>query len=129
MAAEGNEAVVRTAYEAFARQDIPGVLATFDPDIEWHTPDELPFGGEVRGHDGVVGFFQSLPTYFEELHVEPDTFVASDDRVVAIGHHRGRIKGQPFDAGFAMAWIMRNGKAIAFLEYNDSGKILRLLEG
>ena len=77
----------------------------------------------------MVGFFQTLPTYFEELRVEPETFVASDDRVVALGHHRGRIKGQPLDAGFAMEWTMRNGKAIAFREYNDSGKILRLLEG
>jgi ketosteroid isomerase-like protein len=30
--------IVKTAYEAFGRGDIPGVVATFDPNIEWVAP-------------------------------------------------------------------------------------------
>jgi ketosteroid isomerase-like protein len=126
MTEDQNVATVRSAYEAFARQDIPAVLATFDPQIEWTTPEELPIGGTVHGHDGVVGFFQNLPNYFEELRVEPDEYVASDDHVMAIGHHRGRVSGKPFEIGFAMHWTMRDGKAIQFREYNDSGKLMRI---
>src|SRR5947209_5854143 len=128
MSADQNIAIVKSAYEAFGRQDIPAVLAAFDPNIEWYTPDELPFGGSVRGHDGVVGFFQKLPTVFDELRVEPDTYIASGDQVAAVGHHRGKIKGEPFEVGFTMVWTLRDGKATKFREYNDSGKLLRLLE-
>jgi ketosteroid isomerase-like protein len=74
-------------------------------------------------------FMQGLPTVFEELRVEPDEFIASGDRVVVVGHHRGRAKGGPFDVGFAMVWQMRNGKAVSFREYNDSGKLLKAIEG
>jgi ketosteroid isomerase-like protein len=122
-------ATVRSAYEAFVHQNIPAVLAVFDPDVEWYTPEELPIGGTVHGHQGVIGFFQSLPGYFDELHVEPEHFAASDNRVVAIGRHHGRVNGYPFEIGLAMEWTMRDGKAIRFREYNDSGKLLYIAEG
>src|SRR5579872_904606 len=123
-----NVATVKGAYEAFKRQDIPGVLAAFDPNIEWTTPAEIPFGGTVYGHEGVLGFFQTLPRYYAELRVEPDYYVASDDKVVAVGHHRGKtVAGEPFELDFAMVWTMRDGKAIRFREYNDSGKMIAIL--
>jgi ketosteroid isomerase-like protein len=28
-----------------------------------------------------------------------------------------------------MVWQMRNGKAVSFREYNDSGKLLKAIEG
>jgi ketosteroid isomerase-like protein len=123
-----NTAIVRSAYEAFARQDIPAVLAAFDSSIEWYLPDELPIGGTFHGQEGVLEFFHSLPGYFDELSVEPETFIAADDHVVVVGQHRGRVNGHPFAIGFAMVWTMHNGKAIRFREYNDSGKLLRIAE-
>jgi ketosteroid isomerase-like protein len=120
---------IQDAYAAFARQDIPTVLEAFDKQIEWYSPDELPMGGTYRGHDGVVQFFQSLPGYYDELRVEPDGVVqAGDERVLAYGHLRGRIAGEEFEAGFAHLWTMRGGTAVRFREYNDSGKLLPLLE-
>jgi ketosteroid isomerase-like protein len=44
MSAE-NVQVLRDGYAAFARQDVPAVMAAFDPGIEWNTPVSLPFGG------------------------------------------------------------------------------------
>jgi ketosteroid isomerase-like protein len=127
--ADENVATVRAAYESFARQDIPAVLAAFDSNIEWYTPEELPGGGTAHGHDGVMKFFQGLQTYYDELHVEPDSFRGSGDQVFAVGHHRGRVNGHPFDIGFCMVWTFRDGKAIRFREYNDSGKLLKIAEG
>lgn len=124
-----NAATVRAAYEAFGRQDIPAVLAAFDPNIDWYAPDELPIGGSFQGHQGVLQFFQGLPGYFEDLHVEPDSIVAGGDHVFALGHHRGKVNGNPFEIGFCMVWTMRDGKAIKFREYNDSGKLLKVAEG
>ena len=44
-----NVTLVRTSFEAFGRGDIPGVLDTMDPEIEWHDPDVLPYGGKPSG--------------------------------------------------------------------------------
>jgi uncharacterized protein len=119
---------IRSGYEAFGRQDIPGVLAVFADDIEWTTPESLPVGGTVRGHDGVGGFFQSLPRYYPELRVEPQEFLDAGDTVVVLGHHHGRAAGGEFHVPFAHVWTMSGGKAKRFREYNDSATLLRVLE-
>ncbi len=125
-----NAEIIRGGYEAFARQDLAAVFAVFDENIEWTTPEGLPMGGTFRGHEGVKEFFESLPTYFEELHVEPERYVEDGDTVVAIGRHRGRAAGgTEFDVPFAMVWTLRDGKAVTFREYNDSIPLARAVEG
>lgn len=124
-----NTDIVRTGYAAFARQDIPAVLAMLDDDIEWYAPDELPAGGHYHGPDGVLEFFGKLVETYTELRVEPDRFLgADDDRVVVEGHHRGRLGDTPFEIGFVHIWTFRGGSAIAFREYEDSGKLLPLFQ-
>lgn len=123
-----NAGIIRDGYAAFARQDIPEVLARFDEGIVWYSPDELPDGGTYRGHDGVVGFFSTLPNHYAELRVETDRFHEAGDCVVVEGHHRGKVlDGTAFDVGFAHVWTMRDGKAVSFREYADTGKLLPLL--
>lgn len=119
--------IVRSGYEAFGRGDIPAVMAMFDPSIEWYSPDELPTGGTFQGPEAVLGFFSSLPGVYEELRVEPDTFLGDGDEVIVLGHHRGTIKGTPFEVGFAHSWTLRDGKSVRMREYTDTGKILALL--
>jgi ketosteroid isomerase-like protein len=38
----GNVEIVQGGYEAFGRGDVPGVLAVFDPDIEWREAEGNP---------------------------------------------------------------------------------------
>ena len=54
---------LRDAYAAFARQDVPSVMAAFNEDIEWESPDSIPFGGSYHGHEGVGQFFSQLPEH------------------------------------------------------------------
>jgi uncharacterized protein len=118
--------VIRGAYDAFGRGDIPAVLAVFADDIEWYAPDELPDGGTYRGPQGVATFFQALPRNYTELVVAPETFLDAGDRVVVEGQHRGSIGGTPFAVGFAHVWTLAGGKATRFREYGDTGKLLPL---
>lgn len=110
---EPNVDIIRNAYAAFANEDIPAVLATFDEDITFYVPEELPEGGHYRGHDAVLGFFGSLAELYDELRVEPDRFHGAGDTVIAEGNHRSRIGGNEFEAGFAHVWTMRDGRATA----------------
>jgi ketosteroid isomerase-like protein len=122
-----NVDVIRRAYDAFARQDIPAVLGAFDDTIEWTTPDSLPIGGTVRGHKGVTGFFQSLPEYFQELRVQPEQFIDGGDQVIVLGRHVGRGARGQFDVPWCMVWTMRNGKVTRFQEFNDTAKITQAI--
>jgi hypothetical protein len=120
----GNVDVLRDAYTAFARGDIDTVLAKFDENIRWDTPDSVAFGGVYQGRQGVGEFFSHLGENYAELHVEPETYVQDGERLVVLGRHHGRsASGNDFAAPFAHAWTMRNGKALTFNEYFDSAKI------
>jgi ketosteroid isomerase-like protein len=120
---------VRSAYEAFGRQDIPAVLDTFGDDIQWDVPESLPFGGVFHGKEEVARFFGSLGDYYDELRVEPDEYLEAGEQVVVLGNHHGKVKdGDSFDARFAMVWTMRDGKAASFKEYTDTAPIDRALQ-
>lgn len=124
LARSDNVAIMRDAYGAFAKGDIDAVLAVFDENITWDTPDSVAFGGVYHGRQGVGEFFSHLGENYTELHVEPETYVEDGDRIVALGHHHGRTRaGNDFATQFAHAWTMRGGRAVTFTEYFDSAKI------
>ena len=49
-----NIAFVRGLYEAFARGDVPTVLAGFDENIEWNEAEGMPYGGQYHGPEAVA---------------------------------------------------------------------------
>jgi uncharacterized protein len=126
MSAE-NVTVLRDAYGAFARQDIPGVMAAFDENIHWHTPDSLPFGGDYHGHDAVGGFFGQLGTHWQELSVEPEEFIDGGDTIVVVARVRGTAAAGSLDQKHVHIWRMRDGKAASFTEYSDTARALQAL--
>jgi uncharacterized protein len=125
-----NTDTIRSGYEAFAKQDIPGVLEVFAEDIEWDVPTTLPNGGVHRGHGEVTQFFSGIPEAYGELRVEPDEYLdAEGDRVVVRGYHRGHGKnGAEFEARFVHTWQLRDGKAAQFVEVADTAKITPALD-
>jgi ketosteroid isomerase-like protein len=119
---------IKGAYDAFARQDIEGVMAAFDDSIDWDVPDSVPWGGHYRGKEEVGGFFAKLGEYVDELNVEPQEYIDAGDKVIATGRHHGNIGGDPYETRFAMVWTMEGGKAVAFKEYSDMTPMARLYE-
>jgi ketosteroid isomerase-like protein len=114
-------AILRDGYAAFGRGDIPAVLAVFDPDIEWVEPEGYPWGRTYRGHDDVVGLFGAAAELLgPDWRVEPDRFVATEEGVLVLGHHRGSNAGGPWEVPFAMVWEMRDGRALRFRQYGDT---------
>ena len=82
--------LVRSAYEAYNRRDVEGVLSCFDEDIDWDVPDSLAWGDHVRGLEAIGRFFEGLKPYMGEDHkVAIDDLIDGGDRVVALCHHRG----------------------------------------
>lgn len=126
MSAE-NVQVLRDAYAAFARQDLPAVLEAFDEEIEWTIPDSLPFGGVFHGHDEVLGFFGSLGQVWQDLSVEPVEFIDGGDTIVVISRDRATGAAGSTDELVVHLWRMRDGRATSFTEYADTAKALQAL--
>ena len=53
---EQSAAVVRTAFEAFARGDLDAFGATFHDDATWNHRNDDSLGGIHRGPDAIVAF-------------------------------------------------------------------------
>jgi uncharacterized protein len=116
--------IVKRSYEAFARDDMDGVLGDMDPDIEWHQAQGLPHGGYYRGLDEVKrNIFDPLDSeWWDDFTATPDEFLDAGDHVVVLGRYRGVGKqtGRPLDVPFVHVWTLRGGKAIRFRQFLDT---------
>ena len=55
---------------------------------------------------------------------EPREFIATGDKVVALGHYVGKTSiGKSFDLDWAMVFTLRNGKVVRFQEFTDSAAV------
>lgn len=118
-----NLETIRTAYDAFARGDVPAVLAVLAPDVSWTEAEGFPYGGTYSGPDAVLkGVFMKLGTEWDGFSAVPHEFVAQGDTVISLGQYGGKYKitGKSFSAPFAHVWDFRNGKVVRFRQYTDT---------
>jgi ketosteroid isomerase-like protein len=115
--------MVRAAYEAFNRQDIPAVLATYDPSIEWTEGGggRAP-AGTFRGPEAVAQeVFALVPRSFTEFRADPERFIDAGEHVVVIGRFRGKAtRGATLDAPFVHVQRVRNGRITRFENYVEA---------
>jgi ketosteroid isomerase-like protein len=118
-----NVQTIQRAYEAFNRQDIPGVLAVFDPQIEWvdQGGGRAP-AGTFHGPQSVANdVFSIIPQNFDEFRADAEEFIDAGDHVVVVGRMRGKPKsGSALDARCVHVWRMRDGKATGFRHFVDA---------
>ena len=116
--AEANAALIKSAYDAFSRGDIPSAMAAFADDIFWHVPGRGPLSRDYRGHAEVLGFFG----HFMELsrgtfRLQVDDVLAKGDRVVVLCTESAQRGGRSWSAPQIHVWTVLNGKATLFREY------------
>ena len=119
--------VVRQVYDAFAKGDVPAVLATFDSRIEWREGEGSPYadGNPYIGPDAVLqGVFGRLMADWDGFTVTPQEFLATSDGVVTLGRYTGTNKStrRPVDAQFAHVWRVHDGKIRRFQQYTDTAQ-------
>lgn len=117
--------VVKDAYDAFGRGDVPAVLGVLDPEVRWREAegflyaDRNPYVGPQAVAEGV---FQRIVDDVDDFAVVPERFVDGGDTVVVEGRYRGTMKatGAPVDAQFAHVWRLQDGKVVRFQQYTDT---------
>jgi ketosteroid isomerase-like protein len=121
-----NLKTIRSAYDAFARGDVPAVLAALAPDVTWIEAEGFPYGGTYSGPEAVLeNVFMKLGTEWADFSAVPHEFVVQDETVVALGEYSGtfKITGKRFSAPFAHVWNLRNEKVVKFRQYTDTAVV------
>lgn len=119
-----NVDIVRRSYDAFARDDMDGVLGDMHQDIVWEQAQGLPHGGVYHGLAAVRrNIFDPLDRdWWEEFSAAPDEFLDAGETVVVSGRYRGVAKqtGKLLDVPFVHVWTLRDGKAVRFRQFLDT---------
>ncbi|MFE0106727.1 nuclear transport factor 2 family protein [Streptomyces sp. NPDC059009] len=127
-----NRALIERAYAAFRTRDVPALLATLDPQVEWVHPDgmaEYGLGGTKHGHAGVREFLAHVPTVLAGMRLEPQEFVVSGDRVVVFGiRDVTSVRGTTETLPFIHSWTLRDGVAIRMEDVFDTALFRRVIE-
>ena len=117
-AANANAALIKNAYDAFSRGDVPGAMSAFAEDILWHVPGRGPLSRDYRGRAEVLGFFG----HFMELsggsfRLQVDDVLAKDNRVVVLCTGAPSAAAGSWSAPQVHVWTVKDGKATVFREY------------
>jgi hypothetical protein len=121
--------LVTQAYSHFATGNIPGVLALFDPAIEWHECKGMPYikgDGIFTGPEAIVThIFMNLPVFFDGFNIAVNEIFAAEDKIVMVGYYQGinKATGNSFKANATHVWTAKNGKLIHFFQAADTATI------
>jgi ketosteroid isomerase-like protein len=115
--------IIRGAYAAFAKGDIPSVLGLLSPNARWTEAEGGPYGGTFIGPNGVLeNVFMKIGTEWDGYAAVPEEFIANENTVVALGTYSGKYKatGKSFKAPFVHVWKFLDGKVISFQQHTDT---------
>ena len=118
-------------YKAFARGDVPTVLAAFSPKISWTEAEGFPYGGTYTGPDAVLqNVFAKLGSEWDGYTAVPHEFIASAETVVALGEYSGTYKatGKSFKTPFVHVWKFGGDQVISFRQHTDTAVVQQALK-
>jgi uncharacterized protein len=129
--------IVLEAFDAVERRDRRRLLELYHPDVEFHWPASLPYGGSSRGADSTPGrstwsqVWDPLQPGESERQMSPRVVAASLEEAVVLWHQRGvRHDGERYDGEVLGMYGVREGKfARAQMFYFDAAAVLRFLQG
>ena len=125
-----NANLIRSLYDAFSRGDLPGVLASFDPEIVWNEAENFPYADRnpYLGPDAVVqGLFARLGSEWDYWNVEIEEILDAGNTVVATGRSKAqhKVTRVVLDAQFVHIWRIRAGRIVQFQQYADTAQAQR----
>lgn len=127
MGTRENVALIQQAYLAVAQGEIPRLIRMMAEDVAIHLPgpEEIPFAGIYRGHEGAGQFFLDLASNATVEQLEPTQYIADGDSVAVLGHERltARETGLTRDTDWVMVWTVEDGQITALREFHQTAAI------
>jgi ketosteroid isomerase-like protein len=107
-------AVVRQAYEAFLRRDVPTILSLVADTVDWEFVGSsgLPYAGPRHDRQGVADFFAAVAQTDDIQVFEPREFIESGEHVTVLGWERAKAldTGVAFESQWVHLFTVRNGR-------------------
>jgi ketosteroid isomerase-like protein len=122
-----NVDLVRAGFEALSEGGVEALLPFIHAEFEVTTPANLAAEPDTyRGHDGVRRYFDSFYDAMDEVRFEPQELREAGERVIVAVTlmARGRTTGIETRQEFAMAWSLRDGKAVRVAVYGNLDEAL-----
>jgi len=122
---------VRRGYEAFNRGDLADAAKDFDPNIEWRIPFQLPDSPPdetYRGPEGVLHFWETWRSAFDEFRLELEEIIDAGDRIIVFAAVHGRGAGSGAEVqtpSFPQVWTFgEDGRPVRVEMYQSRGEAL-----
>ena len=118
--------VVHELYAAFARGDVPAILAHLAEDVEWEygaSTTNVPWLQPLRGRDAVPRFFEVLGRELEFHRFEPKAFLSGDDVVAVLLDLEATVRRtgrRIVEEDEVHLWRFRDGRIARFRHRLDS---------
>jgi ketosteroid isomerase-like protein len=128
-----NVQFAKDMYSAFARGDIPAVLAGLDPEVHWRQAEGHPYqpdGAAWIGPQAVLEkLFMRIGAEWEGFTVTVRTLHDAGDHVVMEGRYTGTYKpsNKHLDAQMCHVLRFRDGKLSSFQQYVDTGQVRAIM--
>lgn len=128
MSEQANQELVRKVYDAFVTKDLASILDLQADDVHWSvagSADQIPWAAPRPGREGVADFLKTLSQWLVAEQFEIRDYVASGDKVVALGYQRGYVRPneRAYDFDFVHVWTVRDGKISSFRVYYDTAYV------
>ena len=124
---QSNLEIVKSAYEAFSRGDLSGVLAPLDPQLVWNEAENFMYsdGNPYRGPKAVEQLLVRVVGDWDNLGITVKEFLDAGDTIIVIGRLSGTFKktGKAMNAQMADVWKLRDGQVVSFQNYLDTAQI------
>ena len=123
---KSNVDLVAGVYAAFGSGDVPKVLGSMHPQIQWTVSTGYKYGGVYRSPQAVLeNVFAKMQADFESFSIDVGRFIDAGNVIVMQGHYvgKGKATGKTVRAMVAHVLEIADGKIVRFDQYVDSATI------
>ena len=124
-----NVQLAKDIYAAFGRGDIPTVLATFHPEIEWRQAEGNPYnldGSAWIGPQAVLeNLFMRIGAEWDGFTITIRTIHDAGEYVIIEGRYTGTFKpsGRKLDSQLCHVLGFSDGKLVSFQQYLNTAQL------
>jgi ketosteroid isomerase-like protein len=118
----GNVEIVRTALEAWNRDDLEGFLEYVSPEWEWHPARLFPGTDAVyHGKQGFTRFWNTFREPWESIRIEVERIEDLGDRVLVLimFYGKGKLSGVDVTTEYANVLTLRDGLVTYQVGFGD----------
>jgi ketosteroid isomerase-like protein len=123
---QANTELIKQAYDAYDKGDVPRLLGLCAQDIHWELPEVegIPFTGKRHGLGQAADFFRIMDECQDTRDFGADRFFAQGDQVVVLGHGTFTVRatGAEYSDDWCHVFSIAGGKIASFKEYCDTHK-------